>query len=269
MNLGKESNQWAGKAFEQSIAALFNKQSLTNPYPNHLSNEDYYEIVNDAKEFLKQLAQSINIQSIKWIGNHTMLDSGDLIINDEISEIKHVHQGQGTWANISVKHIYDYLPKTFPSHIEFMEKVGLLEVIEKYTPTKKWLKDNRTANLLTRDQAHALDNAEDVSILDKNWRAAFVNDVFNELIKDEQNLQRFINDCVSKEICGKSTPKHLYVFNYKNKKLLSVSERDIKESINKHEYYVNDLSICLNQIRISFAWKNRCGCNLAMYIFLR
>ena len=266
----KENNQWFGKAFEQVIVMLKKDLPLINPYPEHLTDNDFSDIIDDGRDFLRQYEAVTPIQTIEWIGNHTMTEDGDLIINGEVQEIKYVSQGVGTWVNCTINHLYRYLPDNFPSHIDFMREVGLLDKFTNFTKSRRWEKNHNTTGPLSRPEAKEaskLPNNGGMLALDRIWRAAFVQAVFKNLCSNPVKLQQFLDDCVTKNIIGKATPKHLLVYNYRSHTLCNMATVN---TIQQHpeKYHANDFGFTLGQIRISIYWKNQIGNNLAMNVFL-
>ena len=79
----KADNQWYGKGFEQAIVMVKKNNPYINPYPEHIPNNDWIEIIENAKDFILQYEKIEPIISIEWIGNHTGTQDGDLIINGE------------------------------------------------------------------------------------------------------------------------------------------------------------------------------------------
>ena len=264
----KADNQWYGKGFEQAIVMVKKNKIYNNPYPIHISNIDWLEIIEDAKDFIIQYEKITPIISIEWIGNHTGTEDGDLIINGEKVEVKRVLQGLGTWGNFTIKHLYKYLPKDFPSHIEFMKKSGLYDKFQAVASTHKWENDLYATNPLTEEEAKKF--GDSFIEEDESWRREFVKAVYEAFLNNPQSLQAFINDCVTKKISPrKNMPKNLIVYNYKTKKISTFADTDIIKKEYDTSIKVNEFGVVLDTIRVNFSWKNHCGHNLAMYIFLR
>ena len=264
----KADNQWYGKGFEQAIVMIKKNNNYNNPYPDHIPNEDWLEIIENAKDFIFQYEKINPITSIEWIGNHTGTQDGDLIINGEKQEIKRVSQGLGTWGNFTIRHLYKYLPKNFPSHIEFMKKSGLYNRFQTVASTHKWESDLYATNFLTKEDAKKFgDNFVEE---DENWRRDFVKAVYDAFLNNPESLQAFINDCITKKISPrKNMPKNLIIYNYKTKKISNFADTDIIKKEYDASIKMNEFGVVLDTIRVNFSWKNHCGNNLAMYIFLR
>lgn len=264
----KADNQWYGKAFEQAIVMVAKNLEKINPYPDHISKENWEEILEDAIIFINEYEKIEQIISIEWIGNHTGTEDGDLIINGEKREIKRVSQGLGTWGNFTIKHIYKYLPKDFPSHIEFMKDSGLYNKFQMIASNNEWEKNLYATNPLTRTEAKQF--GDNFIQEDEEWRRNFVKAVYKAFLDNPMLLQKFINDCVTKKISPrKNMPKSLIVYNYKTKKISNFADTDIIKKEYDTSIKVNEFGVVLDTIRVNFSWKNHCGNNLAMYIFLR
>lgn len=264
----KADNQWYGKAFEQAIVMVKRNKIYNNPYPSRIPNIDWLEIIEEAKDFIIQYEKITPIISIEWIGNHTGTQDGDLIINGEKVEIKRVWQGSGTWGNFTIKHLYKYLPKDFPSHIEFMKKSGLYNKFQTVASTHKWENDLYPTSPLTMEEAKEF--GDNFIKEDEDWRREFVKAVYEAFLNNPQLLQAFINDCVTKKISPrKNMPKKLIVYNYRTKKISNFADTDIIKKEYDTSIKMNEFGVVLDTIRVNFSWKNHCGHNLAMYIFLR
>ena len=109
----KSENQWYGKAFEQLFYLIASKKDLFNPYPERISEKDYINLIEEAKDCVKQFEIHEPIYSIEWIGGHTITASGDLIINGTVREFKRVSSGLGTWGNYSINNLYPYVVLKF------------------------------------------------------------------------------------------------------------------------------------------------------------
>ena len=264
----KADNQWYGKGFEIAIYIIFNNLLQTNPFPIHLTDKDWQCLLNDARKFIEYYNSKEKIISIEYIGNHTGTMDGDLIINGEKVEIKRVSQGLGTWGNFTIKHIYKYLSNDFKPHTEFMKKVGIYDKFVSLSKNHSWMKKPYATNLLSVDEAKKF--GDDLYDLDETWRKDFNKAVFEDLIKHPQNIQRLTNDCVTKRISPKKNmPKKLIVYNYVNNTITNFADIDLIKKEYNETIEANDLGILLDGIRINFSWKNHCGRNLAMYVFLR
>ena len=266
----KADNQWYGKGFEQAIMLVKKQLSPINPYPEHIPETDWLELLQDATTFIVQYENFIEpITTIEWIGCHTISCSGDLIINGYIEEVKRVTSGTGTWVNSTINHIYEYLPKNFPSHIDSMRDFGFLDIISKYTTTgsKRWTKNKYTPNPLNVVEAKAVATSE-LDEWDNKWRPFWMKQLYDGLCSDLNNLKRFIDNCITKAIIGKQAPKHLLVFN-QNTKILH-NAINYQQCLNQKQITVhnNEKGFVLGPIRVAPYWKNHTCCNLAMNIFL-
>lgn len=264
----KAENQWYGKGFEIAIYKVFNKFSLTNPFSEYINNEEWLHLLNDAKLFIKYYNSNEKIISIEWIGNHTSTMDGDLIINGEKVEIKRVSKGLGTWGNFTIKHIYKYLSNDFQPHTEFMKKVGLYEQFAAVSKSHAWMKDPYATSPLSMDEAKIY--GDNFTVLDEEWRKNFVKAIYQNLLNNPKNIQRLINDCITKEISPKKKmPKKLIVYNYITNTITNFADIDLIKKEYDNSIKANEFGIILDSIRINFSWKNHCGHNLAMYVFLR
>ncbi len=264
----KADNQWYGKGFEIAIYFTFNNYSRVNPFPTHLPEPVWEQMLKEAKKFIEYYNSKEKIISIDYIGNHTGTMDGDLIINGEKVEIKRVSSGLGTWGNFTINHIYKYLSDDFKPHTDFMKKVGLYDKFISLSKSHTWIKKPYATSPLSVEEARKF--GDELLDLDEQWRKNFVKAVFEDLLKHPENIQKLTNDCVTKQISPKKNmPKRLIVYNYVTNTITNFADMDlIKEEYSKN-IEANDLGILLDGVRINFSWKNHCGHNLAMYVFLR
>ena len=48
----KADNQWYGKGFEQAIVIVKKQLAQTNPYPDHILEKDWLELLQDASALI-------------------------------------------------------------------------------------------------------------------------------------------------------------------------------------------------------------------------
>lgn len=264
----KSENQWFGKGFEIAIYIVFNKLPSINPFPEKLSTNDWQLLLADALIFINYYNSKEKIISIEWIGNHTGTMDGDLIINGEKVEIKRVSSGLGTWGNFTINHIYKYLSNDFKPHTEFMKKVGLYDKFVLFSKSHTWMKKAYATSPLSVEEAKKF--GDELIELDEQWRKDFVKAVFEDLLKHPENIQKLTNDCVTKQISPKKNmPKKLIIYNYITNTITNFADIDLIKKEYDKTIETNNFGILLDGIRINFSWKNHCGHNLAMYVFLR
>lgn len=269
MNIPRSKNQWYGKCFEEAISVIWRTDSFTNPCPDNIPEKHFTEIYKDAEKFLTIFQKDEPITSIEWIGNHTILESGDLIINGRPCEIKYVSAGLGTWGNYSINKIYDFT--NIPCHTTFMEQVGFLDILRPFAVANPmWERNPFTPNPIDREAAKKLseEGNEKLVRLDYQWRHTFIEAIYDYFTTHPEQAKSFIKACVNKSICGKNVPKTLCVYNSKKKTLQNYSNTALLSKINNLDIKLNDLSISFGKVRVSFYWKNHIGCNLAMNVFL-
>lgn len=267
----KADNQWFGKQFERLICDIKNNSPIVNYYPNHIKENELIILIHDAKEFLKQYEENEPIQSIEWIGNHTITADGDLIINGQICEIKRVQSGLGTWCNSTINNLYKYI--NMPTHIDYMEKYGMLDFLRPYAGSNpRWVKNRKTPNPINDIEEKSLEKdpkaIAEWQRLDDIWRPKFIHDVYQNFLQNPELMYNFVEDCLTKKVINKQMPKSLCVFNYKKQKLYAISNgKLLKQKNNLIIPSLNEKGIYFGPIRISIYWKNDYH-NLAMNIFL-
>lgn len=267
----KNENQWYGKQFERLICDIKKGKEPINYYPTHVAEKDMPNLIRDAQEFIRQYEASEPIITIDWIGNHTITADGDLVINGRVCEVKHVETGLGTWCNSTINNLYKYLD--IPTHIDYMEKYGMLNFLSKYTsPTPRWIKNKNTPNPINEKEEKILiqdpDAVREWRRLDDIWRPKFIENVYQNFLDNPDIMHKFIGDCLTKKVINKQMPKSLCVFNYKKQKLYAISNGELLEQkSNPIVPYLNEKGIYFGPIRINIYWKNDFH-NFAMNVFL-
>ena len=267
----KVDNQWYGKQFERLICDIKRNNQIINYYPNHVKNEDMPNLIRDAKEFLKQYEESEYIKTIEWIGNHTITGDGDLVINGQVCEVKVVQSGLGTWCNSTINNLYKYI--NIPTHIDYMEKYGMLDFLRPYAGSNpRWIKNRKTPNPINDDEEAILEADSEALAewerLDNIWRPKFIHDVYYTFLNNPELMYKFVGDCLTKKVINKQMPKSLCVFNYKEQKLYAISDgKLLKQKNNPITPYLNEKGIYFGPIRINIYWKNDHH-NFAMNVFL-
>lgn len=267
----KENNQWYGKQFERLICDIKKGKAPVNYYPIYVAEQDMPILIRDAKEFIRQYEESEPIHTIEWIGNHTITADGDLVINGQVCEVKRVQTGSGTWCNSTINHLYRYI--NIPTHIDYMEKYGMLDFLRPYAgPRPRWIKNRKTPNPINEIEEIPLradpEAEEEWKRLDDIWRPKFIYDVYQTFLNNPELMYEFVGDCLTKKVINKQMPKSLCVFNYKKQKLFAISNGKLLERKNSPIVpYLNEKGIVFGPIRINIYWKNQHR-NFVMNVFL-
>lgn len=271
MSNSKAENQWYGKQFERLICDIKKGNEPVNYYPTHVKAQDMPILIRDAKEFIQQYEKSEPIRTIDWIGNHTITANGDLIINGQVCEVKRVQTGSGTWCNSTINNLYKYI--NMPTHIDYMEKYGMLDFLRTYAGTNpRWINNRKTPNPINDIEERPLRADPKARVewkrLDGIWRPKFIYDVYQTFLNDPKLMYEFVSDCLTKKVINKQMPKSLCIFNYKKQELFAISNGKLLEQKDRPIVpYLNEKGIYFGPIRINIYWKNQHH-NFAMNVFL-
>ena len=117
MEIKKESNQYYGRYIERGVSDLANHRPIINHENFNFTQAEIEEMNND----ILSLTNYFHSDHINYIGNHTGNADGDLIVDEEIVEIKYTNGSMGTYLNASM----NYLTKLgLISYTEYLQKEG-------------------------------------------------------------------------------------------------------------------------------------------------
>jgi len=264
----KADNQWYGKGFEQAIVKVKNNFSKENPYPEHISTSDWFKILKHADIFINQYEERYDkIITITWIGNKTNSADGDLIINDEIIEIKYTESsGNGTWFNTSLfntktrygfsKTYKDYMIENHLYDI-LVEHLGDKVSYENESPV-----DQKLASFIKNNDTEWYKN---YTKAEEQVRMKFVKDFYDHLKSDSQIEKQFVMDVVTKGICNKQIPDKLVVFHYGKNTIQDVyTGEDLMNFYGDGKISMTSrqkLGMYAGNVRIAIGWQNCGGLN--------
>jgi len=264
----KTDNQWYGKGFEQAIVMVKKHLPKDNPYPEHITDLDWRQILTNAAIFIEQYEKRYGeIITITWIGNKTNNADGDLIINNEIIEVKYIESsGKGTWFNTTLFNTRDRygFAKT---HKEYMIEYHLYDILVEHLGDKVSYENESPVSQKIAKSINSNDAKwyKDYSKLEAKVRMKFTKDFFEYLKNNHQIEKQFVMDTVTKGICNKQIPDKLIVFCYGKSTIQDVYTKqdlmnlygDGKVSMTKRQ----KLGMYAGKIRISIGWQNCGGLN--------
>jgi len=264
----KADNQWYGKGFEQAIVMVKNNLSKNNPYPEHISNLDWSKILQHAAIFINQYEERYGkIITIAWIGNKTNTADGDLIINNEIIEIKYTESnGKGTWFNTTLfntKNKYGFL-KTYKEYMieDYLYDVLVEHLGDKVSYENESPIDQDLASFIKKNDVEWYKYYTGLEI---KTRERFTKDFFNYLKNNPQIENKFVTDVVTKGICDKQIPDKLIVFHYGKNTIKDIyTKEDLMNFYGNGKVSMTNrqkLGMYAGNIRISIGWQNCGGLN--------
>ena len=261
----KADNQWFGKGFEQAIYIVFNKLPQINPYPQHIDDNNWIDMINDALIFISQYDEVIT--SCEWIGNKTKTEDGDLIINNKKVEVKRVSENKGTYLNTSWKNCADKYGFELNSQ-KFLQENNLYAELEKQFGKNAF--DAENASPFTQDQSSKIQKEhkewyKKYSKLESIAREKIVTQVVTKLKNNNDLTAIFLGDIISKNISNKNMPEKLVVYNYIKKAITFNYDNKTLKYMNK-DYSITQssrqkLGFSIGNFRIQIGWQNGAGLN--------
>lgn len=259
----KANNQYYGKYFECCVVNQINNENvdLYKETFNDFTDEERKEILEDAKK----LANYLKVDKAEYIGNHTVLASGDIYLplSNEYLELKYVSTGNGTYWNTSLS----YFEKFGFNIQEYFKKFGLIQALEDTFGTHIQIKTNAKSPVSMADSSLIRYNYKDeyetkIKPIDEQMRKAFVSDLAIYFQNNPDKTYELVNDILLKNsmTTQKSKPDRLIIYNY--------TKKTIKE-LNWNLFYKNqndkiratNKGLMIGDIRIAIGWQNGNGLN--------
>lgn len=271
----KADNQWYGKGFEQSIVMIKNNLPLINPYPTHISSEQWDDILAHAKIFIVEYERYEKIDTIAWIGNQTKTGCGDLLINGKKVEIKHVFDGTGTYLNTSWENFKNQygIPLDAKS---FLKEYNLYDELQMKFGDKV---NMNNISPFSTSQAKVIMKEHSVwykmyKVKEESARTILVNQAYQYLLVHPETVTKLLYDIITKTISNKEMPDQLVIFNYGKKEITYFSDKqkliELKNNYKLDKTARQKLGFTLGNFRIQIGWQNGAGlCNPTVRVFIR
>jgi N12 class adenine-specific DNA methylase len=251
----KDKNQYFGKDFEKLIYKELSGNDII--LSNELSSDDIKELTRQSKivvSFIKQLFD--NIICIKYCGDNTSKENGDLIINNKTIEIKHINgSGSGTYLNTSLTIFENFGLK---SHKEFDKPVR--DYLTRFFGNKVYSNISPVSQKESSEFRHNnISEYEQLKKIDEKWREKYVNYIFEELSKNDNLKTVFYNSIINKTFSNKTSPDIIVCFDYSNDKVSFLTKDKFYK--NSNVLTKSKLGFIINNLRIAISWQNGCGLN--------
>lgn len=259
----KANNQYYGRAFEEAIVALINKEETDFDFYDFPA-EDLDNILTYAQNSLKYFEKGVAIYNGRNING-----TGDIIINNKSYEVKLVSGGKGTYFNTTMRLLDDFLPFTY---LPYMEKEGIFDSYEKkgiqYHRDVSPIKSTKQASELRHSNPSF---AEEVGELDKHARAKYIKDAYDYFSAHKESLYKLVSTLITKNNCsGKTIPDYYLVYNYTEDKIIFLTKEDILNNLTIKDFSCSKLGFVFKNIRIAIGYQNGNGiCNPILRVFLK
>lgn len=261
-----DNQAYAGRAFERCMSFIANGIDLKNPYPQHISQEDFNTIANDAETLYDYWEDNIDyIDNIIWTGSYTGSTSSDLLINGKMVELKYVkNKSSGTWINTTINAFNDGYK--FPKRYNFyMQEYNVYDALEKEIGKRSVNRKNaspvsmNTASSIMKNRPEFYEEYQQIEL---EARMAYTYDVVMHLESHPDMLEKFCQDIASKAICGdKKTPDYLVEFAHGTKTITVYTKEQLEKMLGDHQikYTEDQCQFYIGKFRCAVAWKNGTG----------
>ena len=230
MKIAREHNQYYGRYIERGIVDYINNIPIQN-YEDFTFPIDHIKTMNDD---ISIIANYLNSANVRYIGNHTTNENGDLVVDDNIVELKYTDSSLGTYFNTSTE---------FISHIGF-------------TTFSEYLKSQGYYNDLSRLGIEVnFNNVSPVS------RLRYVAALYQYLMNNTEARLQFIKNLITKEASNKSMPDRLIVFNHDTKWIREFNKQDILTCLVNDNLALSGGTIKMYGVHFTIAWQNGTGLN--------
>lgn len=255
MNIKKEDNQYFGQYIEEAVNAYINKTPIVNNTGHSFSFEEIDEMNQDA--FL--IASFLKGTTSQYTGRKTTTTNGDLVVDNQVIELKYVSQGAGTYLNTSIEYFHSRLG--FSSFKDYTKK-ELLPFLAQYFGTSVYDNLSPVSQSMSKEIRHNQPNLyKEIQKIDKKMRKEYVEDLYSFLCLNPDKLQLFVSDMLSKNIGTKQLPDKIIVFNYLDKTIRLIDNVTILSFIQNKQFKKNPLGLVFDNFRVAIGWQNGNGLN--------
>jgi hypothetical protein len=267
MNIKKENNQYYAVFVESRVVAFINNEDYVMPsiikdFP--FTEEEIEEMTSDAMFIAKMIGGT----QATWTGRECSNQSGDIIVDGRVIELKYVSCGNGTYFNSSLAYFSDALG--FTSFTDYTHKF-ICPFLEKYFGSKVYDNFSPVTQEESKSFRHSMPKEyEELTKLDKEMRRKYVSDLYTFLISNPEKLNQFLSEAISKNASNKTIPNELFIFNHATKKYIIFSKEEITKKIKSKEIKNKGLSLVFDEFRVAIAWQNGTGLNNPTFrVFLK
>lgn len=262
----KADNQWNGKGMEQAINTVYNKYPRINPYPKHLTELEWNNLLHEAELWIPKFEKRFGkIHSCEWIGGKTMTESGDLIINGYKIEVKRVKgDSKATWTSTSWGTLRDEYGCPVDCQT-YLKDTGLGEMLVKQFGKIVSLTNESpmtVANFEHFKHTIGIDKAfeKEWKAKDKKEREKKVTEIITYLKNNIDIAKKLMNDIATKNIIHKELPDYYVVWSYDKEEIIYYYDKSDLLSLNSnfklYQTSKQKLGWFLGPFKINFRWQN-------------
>lgn len=255
MKIAREHNQYYGRYIERGIANYANNLPIQN-YENFAFPIEHIETMNSD---ISIIANYLNSSNVRYIGNHTANEDGDLMVDGNIVELKYTDGSLGTYFNTSTEFIKHIGFNTFSEYLKSqgyyndLSQLGVIVNVNNVSPVSIAIsKDIRYNNPELYKQ---------IINIEKDYRLRYVASLYEYLINNNEARLQFIKNLITKEASNKSMPDRPIVFNHNAKWIREFNRQDILTRLGNDNLILSGGTIKMYGVHFTIAWQNGTGLN--------
>lgn len=255
MKIAREHNQYYGRYIERGIANYANNLPIQN-YENFAFPIEHIETMNSD---ISTIANYLNSSNVRYIGNHTANEDGDLMVDGNIVELKYTDGSLGTYFNTSTEFIKHIGFNTFSEYLKSqgyyndLSQLGVIVNVTNVSPVSMAIsKDIRYNNPELYKQ---------IINIEKDYRLRYVASLYEYLINNNEARLQFIKNLITKEASNKNMPDRLIVFNHNAKWIREFNRQDILTRLGNDNLILSGGTIKMYGVHFTIAWQNGTGLN--------
>lgn len=255
MKIAREHNQYYGRYIERGIADYVNNLPIRN-YEEFAFSINHIETMNDDISIIANYLNSANVQ---YIGNHTTNENGDLVVDNNIVELKYTDCSLGTYFNTSTEFIRHIGFITFS---EYLKSQGYYDDLSHLGIEVNFNNVSPVSMAVSKNIRH--NNPElykQIIDIEKDYRLRYVSVLYRYLMNNTEARLQFIKNLITKEASNKSMPDRLVVFNHNTKRIREFNKQDILNCLVNNNLTLSGGTIKLYGVHFTIAWQNGTGLN--------
>lgn len=255
MKITREHNQYYGRYIERGTADYVNNLPIRN-YEEFAFPINHIETMNDDISIIANYLNSANVQ---YIGNHTTNENGDLVVDNNIVELKYTDYSLGTYFNTSTEFIRHIGFITFS---EYLKSQGYYDDLSHLGIEVNFNNVSPVSMAVSKNIRH--NNPElykQIIDIEKDYRLRYVSVLYRYLMNNTEARLQFIKNLITKEASNKSMPDRLVVFNHNTKRIREFNKQDILNCLVNNNLTLSGGTIKLYGVHFTIAWQNGTGLN--------
>lgn len=262
----KANNQYYSNYLEEKTTYLLYNNYKEREVSFSFSEEELLELNEEALNISNFIKKHFDVLKAERIGNHTGIENGDILINNNIIlELKSVEKaGSGTYFNTSLNSISNLL--NIKPYNEFLKENDYYTNLKKITNIL--FREETSSPFLVEDYKKlSNDEKKQISRLESPIRSKYVNLIYEAMIN--KNMEEDIAKYYLNKGRKNNIPDYIIISNRSKKKVRILSKEELS-NLEFSDIVKRQKSIIFKgMFRMNFGWQNGNGiCNPTIRVFL-